>query len=963
MPADPAHQMQLIELVQFRLSQRDTALPLTREEIGRAVDQFRSLMPEWPSTTSREEAVTHLAVLFSTFVGEESVLEGGEAHTLWLDAKRSSISWSFWERYRLWISRKLAPTAVNSLHRVTDRTLELLGDPTLALPFDRRGMVVGDVQSGKTGNYAGLICKAADAGYKVIVVLTGMSNNLRSQTQVRLDESFIGKISGRVGDVNSPSVGVGKIAPGPIVNWGTNRSESGDFRQPANGQFGIHIDNHPLLLVVKKHGGVLKGILDWIEATGNATDERGRRFSGKPLLMIDDEADQASVDTKEQQFVNGIADPDHRPTRINARIRQILERFDQASYVAYTATPFANIFIHPDAETNADFQDLFPRDFIINIPSPDTYVGASRLFGTQPEDPDDPRTPGIPALINEISDYADSTARQETSGWMPPMHRPGHVPLLNGVREVPPSLLEAIDSFALVVAARKVRGQATEHNSMLIHVTRFKDVQRLVIEQVREALDNLKNGIRYGDGTVMARLRNLWEHEFVPVTAGLALPDCPPVSWDELAPALRETVETIRDREINGSSADVLDYEQNRASGLNVIAVGGDKLARGLTLEGLSISYYLRGSKMYDTLMQMGRWFGYRPGYLDLCRLHTPEDLVNWFEHIADASDELRREFDRMEAIRATPRDFGLKVRTHPVMTVTSRVKMRHGTTMRVSFAGDISETTIFQTDETALQRNFAAAEKLIGDLQASARHEPDPKRPRAGGRPHRWTGSHLWSEVAPEAILHFLESYSTHDEAPRANTTLLAKYIRRQMALRELTCWNVLLVGGEGTDIVRFGGLEVRAVVRQPKGGYGKEPPYLVIHPGSDYRVRRLLAPRDEAIDLSAADYADAMAETLASPPKRRRRDDQDYDPKYPSGPLVRKKRSAETGLLLLYPLSRHGVIKELPGTQVDHEFLRLPVNPVGIGISFPASTRAQSVEYVVNSLFGEADDGESET
>lgn len=965
MPIDPACQSELVGLAQFRLSQRNATEPLTRDAIAQTVDQFLTTFPEWAAKTSREDAITQLNVMFSTFVGQESVLRGDQTHVPWLDSRRSTISWSFWERYRRWISGKLPVTAVNALNRVTDRTLELIGDPASPEPFNRRGMVVGDVQSGKTGNYAGLICKAADAGYKVIIVLAGMSNNLRSQTQIRLDESFIGKISGRVGDLNSREVGVGRIAPGLVVDWGTNRSETGDFRQRVMEQFGIHPGSHPLLLVVKKNGSVLKGILDWIEATGNSADDSGRRFSGKPLLMIDDEADQASVDTREQSFNNGVADPDHEPTRINARIRRILGRFDQASYVAYTATPFANIFIHPDAETSEEFQDLFPRDFIINIPAPDTYVGASRLFGTQPDDPDDPRTPGMPSLIDTIDDYADSTARQETSGWMPPMHRASHIPLLNGEREVPASLRGAIDSFALVVAARKVRGQLTEHNSMLIHVTRFKDVQRLVIEQVREALDDLQNGIRYGDGSVIARLEQRWADSFVPVTVELAMQDCPPVPWAALVPALRETVETIRLREINGSSADILDYEQNRDSGLNVIAVGGDKLARGLTLEGLSISYFLRGSRMYDTLMQMGRWFGYRPGYLDLCRLYTPEDLVDWYEHIAHASDELRREFDRMEAIRATPREFGLKVRTHPVMTVTSRVKMRHGTTMRVSFAGDISETTIFKTDGSTLRCNFSAAERLVAELQTSARHQPDPEQQRSGGRPHRWIGSHLWSEADPEAVLRFLEGYSTHEDAPRANTALMARYIRRQMSLRELTRWNVLLVGGDGNDPVQIAGLNIRPVLRQPKGGYGANPPYLTIQPGTDYRIRRLLAPRDETVDIGAEDYAAAMADTLANPPKRRRRDDgaDTYDPAYPSGVYIRTKRPADTGLLLIYPLSRKGEIRQAPAPAIEHDFLEVPQNPVGMAISFPASTRAQSVEYVVNSLFGAADDADGET
>ena len=372
-----------------------------------------------------------------------------------------------------------------------------------------------------------------------------------------------------------------------------------------------------------------------------------------------------------------MADADHQPTAINSRIRRILGSFDQVAYVGYTATPFANIFIHPDAETGSDFQDLFPRDFIVNMPTPDNYVGASRIFGYLRDDEDGTQEAdlGLPNLIIPVEDHAESLSRRETRGWMPPVHRVSHVPLVDGTGIIPDSLLTAIRCFALVVASRRERGLGGKHNSMLIHVTRFQAVQRQVVAQIQEAMDTLANAVRYGGTDDLAPFRTLWEHEFEPVTKAFDLPDCPPVAWADLQRALRATISSIAVREINGSSADVLDYDLNKDQGLNVIAVGGDKLARGLTLEGLSITYFLRGSTMYDTLMQMGRWFGYRRGYLDLCRLFTTQDHVDWYGHIAQASDELRREFDRMEAIGADPIQFGLRVRSHPSLTVTSRAE------------------------------------------------------------------------------------------------------------------------------------------------------------------------------------------------------------------------------------------------------------------------------------------------
>ncbi len=166
-----------------------------------------------------------------------------------------------------------------------------------------------------------------------------------------------------------------------------------------------------------------------------------------------------------------------------------------------------------------------------------------------------------------------------------------------------------------------------------------------------------------------------------------------------LSPLLGQVVSSIEVRQINGSARDILDYELNRETGLNVIAIGGDKLSRGLTLEGLTVSYFLRASRMYDTLMQMGRWFGYRPGYLDLCRLYTTPELNEWFQHITEANEELRQEFDHMAAVGGTPRDYGLKVMSHPALMITSRVKLRTGIELQLSFAGSISETVVFHRD------------------------------------------------------------------------------------------------------------------------------------------------------------------------------------------------------------------------------------------------------------------------
>ena len=965
MAINPDVQRELIQMAQLRLSQRAADTPLLRDEIGTTLDRLLEAFPEWRDGISRDAAIAQLGTIFSTFVGDESILRADDDHLPWINQRRDEIPWKFWERYRSFLIRRQLPQpAINSLDRITDRILDLLGNPDGNQPFNRRGMVVGDVQSGKTGNYTGLICKAADAGYKVIIVLTGLNNNLRSQTQIRLDEGFIGKISVPIGEEGSRVIGTGQIDPSAVVDWATNRTERGDFNWKAMSQFGVHPGGRPLLLVVKKNVSVLNGVLEWIRLTANAQNHGRPRFTGMPLLVIDDEADNASVDTRRQTFTDGVADADHTPTAINAKIRQILGSFDQVSYVGYTATPFANIFIHPDAETGENFQDLFPRDFIINMPTPDNYVGASRIFGHVREDEDDAEEAGVglPDLIIPVEDHAASLSRRERQGWMPPVHRVNHVPLVDGDDVLPESLMTAIRCFALVVASRCERDQGREHNSMLIHVTRFQAVQKRVVAQVQEAIDALANAVRYGGKEELALFESLWDREFQPVTAALDLPDCPLIAWSDLEGALRATISSISVREINGSSADVLDYDLNKTQGLNVIAVGGDKLARGLTLERLSITYFLRGSTMYDTLMQMGRWFGYRQGYLDLCRLFTTQDHVDWYGHIAQASDELRREFDRMEAIGADPIQFGLRVRSHPSLTVTSRAKMRHGTELQVSFAGAVSETTVFSTNKQILEQNWFAAQNFLGRLAAGGgiTHIPDPEQERTDGRTHRWKGSHLWTDVPATQVLSFLSLFSTHEDAARANASVLAKYIRQQIQRRELVKWTVLLVGGDGEDHATFGAWNVKTVVRQPSGGYGDFANPRVIRAGERFVIRRLLSPRDEAVDLGRDAYTAAMTATLTNPPKRRRNTDQ--PPKAPSGVFLRKQRSRQQGLLLLYPLARRHRYNH-DGQTFDHVFLPVGPAPVGLGISFPDSLNAESVSYVVNSIYSDSDDYSDDT
>ena len=674
----------------------------------------KMVMEESPGSVVDVEALTReLEANLNVVVGDGATLTDDEGtHIPWLPERRASIRWGFSRRYRRYLmeQKRWPLAALRRSDDLTDRILELLEDPQRPGAWDRRGMVVGEVQSGKTSNYIELVCKAVDAGYKFIVILTGTTNSLRAQTQLRFDEGFLGWDT-RLNLALNPSnkrVGVGTLSGEPLLRTipSTTARETGDFNRGVANHFQVRLGGDPVIMVVKKNGSVLRNLTRWAESLHSPGP--GEPITDIPLLVIDDEADFASVNTNPTS--NG---DDEDPTVINRRIRELLTAFEKRVYIGYTATPFANIFIHPDQETSVYGRDLFPRDFLINLPVPSNHVGPTRVFGL-PEDPDDITAASSPLPVSRpVHDHEEHIPSVHKNSWV--------------VDQLPPSLLRAIRAFILVCAARTARGQQGQHNSMLVHVTRFVNVQNQVADMVRQELRDLQDRIRYGDSgssdPVMDELRAMWHEDFVPTTRGVRAlhPDlaagCADLSWEEVQGHLIEQSQRIQVKVINGAAMDALDY-WDHPEGISAIAIGGDKLSRGLTLEGLSVSYYLRASRMYDTLLQMGRWFGYRPGYVDLCRLYTTEELREFYTHITIATQELRQEFDLMADRGMTPRDFGLRVRSHPAgLAITAANKMRHGTRMTLSYSGTISETIAFDKSNLVNRENHNRIDRFIRSL------------------------------------------------------------------------------------------------------------------------------------------------------------------------------------------------------------------------------------------------------
>ncbi len=911
-------------IAQEMIRVQSISTPVTSALIRSSIESTLSMVPGAMGVVDAEELLRDLEARFNTWVGIGSVMESNDDHLVWLANRRTDIQWDLWERYRefLLAEKGFEPTVLQRLGELTDSILERLEDPLRAGKWLRKGLVVGQVQSGKTANYTGLLCKAIDSGYKLIVVLTGIHNSLRSQTQLRLDEGIIGLDTRRQLAVNSNDeshrIGVG-LRPWPrplIVNCLTTSAEKGDFKKHIAENAGIIPGgNDPLILVVKKNGSVLKNLYEWARAVAGIQVEGGQwQVRDVPMLLLDDEADIASINTKKiPTGSDGSVPEDYDVTAINAGIRRFLNLFAKRAYVGYTATPFANVFIHPDGSTISHGEDLFPDAFIVNLPAPSNYIGPANIFG-MPEDPE------VDIEGSEGMDVVVSVDDQDS--WMPLGHNKDHVPIT-----LPASLKRAIRAFVVSCAARAARGQDKAHKSMLIHVTRFQNVQGRVIDLLREELTRVVNRLEFdpsGPDSLIDELSDLWRDEFIPVSRKLGrFSETGDGRWEEVRLHLLTEAKKIQLRLLNGSARDALEYKENEVHGLSVIAVGGDKLSRGLTLEGLSVSYYLRASRMYDTLMQMGRWFGYRPGYEDLCRLFTSSELTDWYREITLASEELRREFEIMAFQGLTPREYGLRVRSSPNgLLITAANKLRNGISVDLSYQGDLSETILFDRDGDILKSNIRSTELLVRDMGGAT----------AATALGEDRGGHKWTGIPGARIAAFLESYRTHPATRKAKSKLLAQYIRAQLAQGELVEWTVGLMFKKGDPQSSLGGVSGGLVERAafPSGEFPKDR----------FSIRQLHSPNHEAIDLTDEEMAAARKLSPNFNP---------LDPAsdfVPSGITVRQARSKTRGLLLVYPLVHRDSSVDLP--------------PIGLVLSFPQSETAHTIPYVVNNVYWEQEFGD---
>lgn len=682
-------------------------------------------------------------------------------HQSWLPARRAEIDWFYWNRYKRYLEsvKGWNPRVTAIMDTITDEILDKLGDPKSDKPWRRRGLVIGDVQSGKTANYTAICNKAADVGYKVIIVLAGITDSLRIQTQERLDKEFSGRLSKhllnkRSGEILDVFDGVGRLDKRKRIAAFT--SVLYDFNSTILNSNDLTLRNlsEPALFVVKKNSKILSNLERWLRQ--NNADANGK--INLPLLLIDDEADNASINTRKQ---------DEEATAVNRAIRSILNRFTQASYLGITATPYANIFIDPDTTDDMIGDDLFPKDFIYLLNPPSNYIGPDRMF----------------ADTAEYRDSIEIIDKREIEQFFPLKHKKDLM-----VDELPSSLKEALGYFLLVNAIRDIRGDLTEHRSMLIHVSRFTDVQMRLADRVSEWLVQMRTAINAYAGLnehnalqidSIRFLKDIWDKHNL--SSKVNLP------WCEVQQQyLRKAVGPVEVRAVNSrTGASSLDYYAHK-EGFRVIAVGGNSLSRGLTLEGLVVSYFYRGARMYDTLLQMGRWFGYRPGYDDLFKIWMTEETIDWYGFILSATNELKQEIRRMNQLNLTPMHFGLKVRQHPdSLIVTALNKMRTASEIQVpvSVQGQLLETPRLKAQPEVLERNRQLFLRFVRDMDRVGTEVESDK----------WR---LWTGIPKRMVTDLLSGFETHPWHLSFQGPALADYIEKYPGLEE---WDVVIPHGQG--------------------------------------------------------------------------------------------------------------------------------------------------------------------
>lgn len=869
------------------------------EAIRQGIELYQTMMALETPFTAEEKTQISRAVEYSLSV----TMDSGSAllsedYVPWYFERKNQIPSRFWDRYRKFLAKKLPFKVMGELDVSTSKIVDYAGDPELNGKFQRRGLVVGDVQSGKTNCYLGVACKAIDAGYDRVIILTGTTNSLRVQTQMRVDEGVTGYNSDP--QKHKELIGVGLINSRLSISATTSvvSDFSVKYVPTSSG------NSSPSILAIKKNTKVLENVINWLDVPQNK-DSSG--FINESLLLIDDEADNASVNTSQEEI-----------TKTNKMIRALLTLFARSSYIGYTATPYANIFIEPDSYDEMVKEDLFPKDFIYSMWAPSNYIGPRSIFESDGDHNYMLRTIPNTEKLFEGNLYHKKTAVFEV---------------------MPDSLRRAVAAFFISCTMRDLKGDRERPMAMMIHISRFNDVQDTILDKIQESIDAIRDDIvsYYAlpesealKHESMRFLHDVWEEEYS------GIEDWPHNSWSEIQRNLHESVHPIKYMLINSKSEEkYIDYR--RYPDTRVIVIGGNALSRGLTLEGLMVSYFYRVSKQYDTLLQMGRWFGYKDGFAEVCRIWTNPGIQAWFGYIGRVNDELKADIDDMCAQKLTPSQYGLHVQEDMVgLLMTSRAKMRSSAKEFVTkcLAGDLHDTMYVIVDKAITEQNYCALDAFYDRLETYCHYVQRPDH-----------GNICWTDIPKDEIVALLKE----TKVARKNVWYSFDEVSKLIMDGE-DKWDVAIIsrrkdptGGPVKTLYSVHDMEIYCPRRST----------YTFKPDADPKVvqmgnRTLKSPEDSREFLSDSEIAAVKASKTKNVSAR------DY--------MI----AGRNPLLLIYYLDLTNLEKVPEPDKKDYEYMIADLdglNPVGFALGFPAGAAGAEkkvVKYRSNAIYQRLNDDE---
>lgn len=812
---------------------------------------------------------------------------------------------SSWQKYSKGLLRQ--GWSYETVKQLEESAVSILQNMTLDSQEDgpTKGLVVGNVQSGKTANMAGVMAMAADQGFNIFIVLSGTIESLRQQTSSRLFHDL--------------------HVPGGALVWNHIDKPSPRSSNPAYDMSRFSLEDgsrERYMMVCLKNKARLESLKRWLYADS-------KKMKQMKILIIDDEADQASINT------NDVAS-DESPTVINRIIKSLVhqEGIKSMNYVAYTATPYANIL------NEVGEKSLYPKDYIIVLPKSPEYIGPSEIFGTsEPE-----QNPSVD-IVRQISSEDRNNIIRLCSGEEVPF---------------PKSLREAVNWFIISVAALRSLNYR-KPISMLVHTSFKVDDHKIIAEAIEAYMKSLKNN----SSSVIKELKIQYENETLDFNKEMFLdgfPDYPhpeniPVypRWENIKGWVQRILryddqEYISHIRIDDNGA--LSYHKgfhlaidnsrgnaNRHSDEHIrlvypdkampqapafIVVGGNTLARGLTIQGLVSTYFLRQSKTADTLMQMARWFGYRKGYELFPRIWLDTDTHIKYQFLSQMNEELREEIEVLAKNNLKPTDYGVRLKQSPnlsLIRLTASNRMQQAISTEFNFNGFRPQVIYYDNNVEKLQENFRLTEEFLNSLSV-----PEV------------TGKYMvWRDISFADIAKYLSKYYV----VRENNTFemlssLVEWCEKNQ--HKLENWSVVLSSKGQVELANSNsdwniyGYDPHSVIRTKHKARSTD---------KIYSIGALRSPNDLLADIPNYDSLEnKKSETVAIR-------------------AIRKKHHFDNvPQLLIYRIAKDGVT---PNMGDNREALGLDHDAIGISIWIPGSSESTStVEYVSPNVSNFSDDEE---